>query len=73
LTAGELRTFNRDHVRTLLQRVSDNLMSSEIRLQLGAGDWLIGRLRQRRYWSNSQARLLALDLIEHGLFAPSDR
>jgi hypothetical protein len=48
-------------------------MSSEIRLQLGAGDWLIGRLRQRRYWSNSQARLLALDLIEHGLFAPSDR
>jgi N-6 DNA Methylase len=73
LTVGELRTFNRDHVRTLLQRVSDNLMSSEIRLQLGAGDWLIGRLRQRRYWSNSQARLLALDLIEHGLFAPSGR
>jgi hypothetical protein len=72
-TAGELRTLDRDRVRALLQRVSDTLMSSEIRLQLGAGDWLIGRLRQRRYWSDSQARLLALDMIEHGLFDTSDR
>lgn len=53
----------------LADRVPDTLMSSEIRLQIGPRDWLIGRLRQARYWSRSQARLLALDLIHLGLLA----
>lgn len=72
LTAGDQIPLDRDQVRALLRHVPDALMSSEIRLQLGSGDWLIGRLRQERYWSRSQARLLALDLIEQGLFARSD-
>jgi hypothetical protein len=56
-------------VAGLLKHLDDPLMTSEIRLQLGEGDWLIGRLRHARYWSKSQARLLALDLLERGLFA----
>jgi hypothetical protein len=63
--------FDKDEALTLLQRVAEPLMSSEIRLQLGTQDWLIGRLRHERYWSRSQARLLALDLIERGLFSDS--
>ena len=72
LTVGDQRPLDRDQVRALLRDLPDTLMSSEIRLQLGVGDWLIGRLRQGRYWTRSQARLLALDLIDHGLFAKSD-
>lgn len=61
--------LDRGQVRALFQHVPDTLMSSEIRLQLGSRDWLIGRLSQSRYWSRSQARLLALDLIHQGLFS----
>lgn len=71
LTVGDQTSFDRQHVRVLLRQLPDTLMSSEIRLQLGCGDWLVGRLRQRRYWSRSQARLLALDLIDQGVFATS--
>ena len=71
LTAGDQGPLDRAQVCDFLQRLPDTLMSSEIRLQLGRGDWLIGRLRQGRYWSSSQARLLALDLINQGLFATS--
>ena len=71
LTVGEQFALDSELVRALLRRLPDTLMSSEIRLQVGPRDWLIGRLRQGRYWSRSQARLLALDLIHQGLF-PSD-
>lgn len=54
---------------TLLKHASDPLMTSEIRIQLGTNDWVIGRLRYQRYWTRSQARLLALDLMENGLFS----
>ena len=69
LTAGAQAALDREQVHALLQHAPDTLMSSEIRLQLGPRDWLIGRLRQGRYWSRSQARLLALDLIHQGLFS----
>ena len=69
LTVGTQAALNRERVRALLQHVPDTLMSTEIRLQLGPCDWLIGRLRQGRYWSRSQARLLALDLIHQGWFS----
>lgn len=72
LTASAQKPLARDQVRAVLRQLPDTLMSSEIRLQLGKGDWLIGRLRQARYWSRSQARLLALDLIDQGVFAMSD-
>lgn len=72
LTTGIQRPLDRDQVRALLRQIPDALMSSEIRLQLGTCDWLIGRLRQGRYWSRSQARLLALDLIDQGLFVTPD-
>ncbi|GHU17528.1 hypothetical protein FACS189475_01480 [Betaproteobacteria bacterium] len=58
-------------ISSLLKHLDDPLMTSEIQLQLRKGDWLIGRLRYARYWSESQARLLALDLLERGLFALS--
>lgn len=66
-------SLDRRQASDLLRQVSEPLMSSEVRLQLGACDWLIGRLRHRRYWSRSQARLLALDLIDRGLFSTPDR
>ncbi|WP_257819027.1 hypothetical protein [Burkholderia glumae] len=58
-------------VASLLKHLGDPLMTSEIRLQLGEGDWMLGRLRHARYWSDSQARLLALDFLERGLFSSS--
>lgn len=54
-------------VQRLLKLVSEPLQASEIRLQLGDQDWLIGRIRHARYWTRSQARLLALDLVDDGL------
>jgi hypothetical protein len=59
------------NAQELLRCVGEPLMSSEIRLELGPKDWLVGRLRHERYWTRSQARLLALDLIERGLFSDS--
>lgn len=56
-------------VQKLLKLVADPLQTSEIRLQLADQDWLIGRIRHSRYWTRSQARLLALDIIDSGLFS----
>jgi hypothetical protein len=56
-------------VQRLLTLVNEPLQASEIRLQLGDQDWLIGRIRHARYWTRSQARLLALDLRDDGLLA----
>jgi len=56
-------------VQRLLKLASEPLQASEIRLQLGDQDWLIGRIRHARYWTRSQARLLALDLVDDGLLA----
>jgi hypothetical protein len=58
-----------DEVAVLLRVAAEPYMSSEIRLQLGSTDWLIGRLRQERYWSRTAARLLALDLLQSGVLA----
>lgn len=69
ISVSDEHPLDPNRVSALLQQVPDALMSSEIRMQLGDGDWLIGRLRQQRYWTSSQARLLALDLIDQGLFA----
>lgn len=67
------RMVESSHLAQLLQQVGDPLQTSEVRLQLGASDWLIGRVRQARYWTQSQARLLALDLSEFGMFAEAAR
>lgn len=67
ITSGTPSAFDAVGIRDVLRRVGDPLMTSEIRLQLAEGDWLIGRLRQARYWSESQAHLLALDVLERGL------
>lgn len=56
-------------VQRLLKLASEPLQASEIRLQLGDQDWLIGRIRHARYWTRSQARLLALGLVDDGLLA----
>ncbi len=42
--------------------------TTQLRIQVGPGHWLIGQPRQARYWSKSKARLLALQLNEAGLF-----
>ncbi|SEG30144.1 HsdM family class I SAM-dependent methyltransferase [Billgrantia desiderata] len=46
-----------------LLRAADDAAASEIILRSGADTLLIGRLAQRRYWSETQARLLAQRII----------
>lgn len=43
--------------------------TTQLRVQIGPGHWLLGQPSQARYWSKSKARLLALQLHEAGLFA----
>lgn len=46
--------------------LSAPLSTSLIRINVGPDKWLIGQLAQRRYWSKTRARLLALDWLEDG-------
>lgn len=46
-----------------LLRAADEAAASEILLRNGRGELLVGRLAQRRYWSDTQARLLAQQII----------
>ena len=46
-----------------LLRAADETAASEILLRSGSDGLLIGRLAQRRYWSETQARLLAQHII----------
>jgi hypothetical protein len=45
--------------------------TTQLRLQVGSGQWLIGQPSEARYWSKSKAQLLALQLQEAGLFSSS--
>lgn len=53
----------------LVRRSEEPFMSSQIQVELGDQDWLIGRLSHERYWTKTQARLLALSLLEHGMLS----
>ena len=46
-----------------LLRAADEAAASEIVVDRGADGILMGRLAQRRYWSGSQARLLAQRIV----------
>lgn len=46
-----------------LLRAANDAAASEMMLREGVGKLLIGRLSQRRYWSETQARLLAQRII----------
>jgi hypothetical protein len=46
-----------------LLRVADEAAASEVLLRDGSFGLLIGRLNQRRYWSETQARLLAQRIV----------
>ncbi|MFN9525648.1 MAG: class I SAM-dependent DNA methyltransferase [Pseudomonadaceae bacterium] len=46
-----------------LLRAADEVMSSEILIRTNGNGLLIGRLAQQRYWSETQARLLAQRII----------
>ena len=46
-----------------LLKVADEAAASEILIDTGQGELLVGRLAQRRYWSETQARLLAQQII----------
>lgn len=59
-----------DHriVSKLVSEVSEPFMTSQLRIQLGPNDWILGQLARRRYWSASRARQITLSLIEEGAF-----
>lgn len=66
----ELRTDYKSVTNTIptddwqgLLRAADDAAASELTLRDGANGLLIGRLAQRRYWSETQARLLAQRII----------
>jgi hypothetical protein len=46
-----------------LLRTADEAAASEVLLRNGSNCLLIGRLAQRRYWSETQARLLAQRIV----------
>ena len=46
-----------------LLRTADEAAASEVLLSDGSSGVLIGRLNQRRYWSETQARLLAQRIV----------
>lgn len=46
-----------------LLRAADEMAASEILVRAGEDDLLVGRLAQRRYWGDTQARLLAQRII----------
>lgn len=53
-------------LRSVTEILSAPLFASHIRIQLGPNQWLIGQLAQRRYWSKTRARLLALEWLDSG-------
>ncbi len=66
----DLRTAHSDAMETVsasdwegLLRAADEAAASEILVRNGPDGLLIGRLAQRRYWSETQARLLAQRII----------
>lgn len=52
---------------TISEILSAPLSASHIRIAVGPDRWLIGQLAQRRYWSKTRARLLALEWLDSGL------
>lgn len=66
----EIRTNNRNPTETLsldefakFQRAEDSSNASEILIAKETDGLLIGKLAQKRYWSNSAARLLAQRIV----------
>ena len=47
-----------------LARVAESYWATRIKLKLSDGSMLIGQIDQRRYWSRTQARLLALEWLQ---------
>lgn len=52
--------------------LSAPLSASLIRIKIGRNRWLIGQLAQRKYWSKTRARLLALEWIGSGFLGKGD-
>lgn len=46
--------------------LSAPLSASHIRIKISPNHWLVGQLSQRRYWSKTKARLLALEWLDSG-------
>lgn len=59
-------TADRDNsvqLAKITEVLSAPLSASQIRINVKPGQWLIGQLAQRRYWSKTRARLLALEWL----------
>jgi hypothetical protein len=46
--------------------VTEPFWSSQVRINIDSGSIIVGQLAQRRYWTASRARLLALEILEQG-------
>jgi hypothetical protein len=53
-------------LQSIAEILSAPLFASHVRIKLGQNKWLVGQLAQRRYWSKTRARLLALEWLDGG-------
>jgi hypothetical protein len=53
-------------LQSITEILSAPLFASHVRIKLGPNQWLIGQLAQRRYWSKTRARILALEWLDGG-------
>lgn len=60
---GDIRALSEHDVLSLTS-IAGSYWATQITVQLQDGSELVGRLNHRRYWTRSQARLLALDWLQ---------
>lgn len=52
-----------EQIAKVSEILSAPLSASHVRIKVGPNKWLVGQLSQRRYWSTTKARLLALEWL----------
>jgi len=58
-----------EQLANISEILSTPLSASLIRIKLDSNKWLVGQLSQRRYWSKTRARLMALEWLDSGFLS----
>jgi hypothetical protein len=70
LGAWERNTNSRltQHDVLSLTKIAGSYWATQIRVHLKSGSELVGRISQNRYWTKTQARLLALEWLQRSIY-----